>query len=369
MLVSKARELRIWLVWGAVLTAVTFLMIALRDQLDTAHVVLAYLLVVLGGSATGGRAIGLTLACVEFVLIDFFFQQPYGQLPVAKSVDWLVLIAFLATAAVTTSLLHRAWTEAEAAQRYYTALGVERERLAAEAAHAEALREADRLKDILIASVSHDLRTPITTIRGLAQVDAERGVQHAAVIAEQAERLDRMVADLLDLSRLRTGTLPVQLEPNTAEDLLGALTRQMSGLLRGRQLTTALDLEAPALVGRFDFVQSLRILTNLVENALRYAPGDAPVELAVRREGSMLIFTVADRGPGIAAADRERIFEPFYRATGAPPDAGRAGLGLSIARRLAELQGGALRYEPRPGGGSVFMLDLPALDLPDVTAA
>jgi two-component system sensor histidine kinase KdpD len=358
-----AAALRPWLVWGAVLVVVTLLLRAARGHIDVAHVVLVYLLVVLAGSASAGRAIGLTLAFLEFVLIDIVFQVPYDQLLVAKPLDWLVLGAFLVTATVTTSLLHRARTEADAAQRYYAALGVERARLAAEAARAEALREADRLKDILIASVSHDLRTPITTIHGLARMDAERGDERAAVIAEQAGRLDRMVADLLDLSRLRTGTLPVQLEPNTAEDLVGALARQVSGVLHGRQLATTLDLEAPALVGRFDFVQSLRILTNLVENALRYAPGDTPVELAVRRHGNMLVFTVADRGPGVAAADQERIFEPFYRPAHAPPDAGRAGLGLSIARRLAENQGGRLRYEPRPGSGSVFTLELPALDI------
>jgi K+-sensing histidine kinase KdpD len=367
--VHRSGRLRMWLLWGAVLAVVTWLLRTGRGHIELADVVLVYLLVVLGGSATGGRLIGLTLACIQFVLIDILFQTPYDELLVAKPLDWVVLIAYLVTAFVTTNLLHRAQAEAEAAEQYYTALGVERARLAKEAARAEALHEADRLKDILIASVSHDLRTPITTIHGLAQLGAQRGDERAAVIAEQAQRLDRMVADLLDLSRLRTGTLPMQLEPNTAEDLLGALIRQVTPLLRGRQLTTALDLQAPALVGRFDFVQSLRILTNLVENALRYAPGEEPVELAARREGNMLVFTVADRGPGIAAADQERIFEPFYRAAGAAPDAGRAGLGLSIARRLAEGQGGTLRYEPRPGGGSVFTLELPALDVPEIATA
>jgi two-component system sensor histidine kinase KdpD len=355
--------------WIAMLAAVTAVLRIEREHLDLAHVVLAYLLVVLGGSATGGRAIGLTLACVEFVLIDYFFQTPYGRLLDATLLDWLALLAFLTTAGVTTSLLHRARAEADAAQRYYDALSVERARLAAEAARAEALREADRLKDVLIASVSHDLRTPITTIQGLAQMSAERGDAHAAVIAEQATRLNRMVGDLLDLSRLRTGTMPVHLEPNTADDLLGALKRQMSAMPGGRQISIALDFDAPALVGHFDFVQSLRILTNLAENALRYAPPDTPVELSVRRVEGKLVFEVADHGPGIATEDRERIFQPFFRAAGSPPDAGRAGLGLSIARQLAEAQGGSLRYEPRTGGGSRFVLELPALDMPDVSVA
>jgi two-component system sensor histidine kinase KdpD len=89
------------------------------------------------------------------------------------------------------------------------------------------------------------------------------------------------------------------------------------------------------------------------------------VELAVRRDGDTLVFTVADKGPGIPIAEAERIFQPFYRHADTAPDVGRAGLGLSIARRLAEIQHGSLTYEPRPGGGSVFVLKLPAVDIED----
>ena len=509
-----------WLLWLAILAAVTVVLHSVRDELDQAHVVLVYLLVVLGGSVGGGRALGLTLACVEFLLIDYYFQLPYDLLSAEKPLDWVVLAAFLATAAVTTNLLARASAEAAAARRradevasfarlgsetlsagraedalvaiatvvrdtlvvleceiydrrdgrvlpilaarapgpetettgaarglvawvaesgraavlcgdgsrvearspptetdvlslepadaraiavplvahtrtvgvllaadrqpmrldppkrrflaalaYYAALGVERVRLVAEAEHAEALREADRLKDVLLASVSHDLRTPLTTIKALAHSAALRGERDAGVIEEQADRLGRMVSDLLDLSRIRSGAFPLQLEPNTAEDLIGAVARQVGGLLDGRRLATVLDLDQPALVGRFDFVQSLRVLTNLVENAIRYGPPNEPIELGARRENGFLTFTVADRGPGVPADDRERIFEPFYRAADALPDAGHAGLGLSIARRLAEVQGGSVLYDARPGGGSVFALRLPALDLSDAPDA
>jgi len=151
---------------------------------------------------------------------------------------------------------------------------------------------------------------------------------------------------------------------NTAEDLIGAAQRQAQGLLAdGRSIRTVIDLESPALVGRFDFTHALRILGNLLENALRYTPPGGSVELAVRRDGDSLVFTVADRGPGIPVSEAERIFHAFYRHADAAPDVGRAGLGLSIARRLAEIQQGSLVYEPRPGGGSVFVLRLPAVDL------
>ncbi len=513
-----APRVRAWLLWGVIYVVATVVMRSAREETGDAHVALLYLLIVLGGSAAGGRALGFALACAGFLAIDYFFQLPYDRFSVAKPLDWSALLVFLATSAVTSELVTRAIAQAEAARRradevarlshlgsqalnagraqdalatlaeviratvggvaceiyatddganapaararvagersaasedhalvvwvarharaavvqadgtalrasapgtdedaiglsapdartvlvplqvagrtvgvlrladrlrmpldparrrflsalaYYAALGVERVRLVAEAERAEGLREADRLKDLVLASVSHDLRTPLTAIKALAQSSAARGDENARVIEEQVDRLSRFVADILDLSRLKGGVFPVTLEPNTAEDLVGAVTRQVQPLLAGRTLATAVDMSQPALVGRFDFVQTLRILGNLVENAIRYSPPDAPVELGVTREGDTLVFVVADRGPGIPAAEREHLFEPFYRATTSPPDVGRAGLGLSIARHLAQAQGGRLRYETRAGGGSSFILELEALDAPAAEA-
>ncbi len=236
---------------------------------------------------------------------------------------------------------------------YYAALGVERVRLQAEAAHAEALREANRLKDVLLATVSHDLRTPLTTIKALAQEAALHGDENAVVIEEQADRLSRLVNDLLDLSRIKGGTFKTSAELNSAEDVIGAVARQFAGAARGRQLVTAVDLSRPALFGKFDFVHTLRILSNLVENALRYAPKGSDVDLKATREGDRLRFSVADRGPGVPPSEVHQIFEPFYRPPASANDGG-AGLGLSIAQRLAQAQDGVVQYAPRSGGGSVF---------------
>jgi two-component system sensor histidine kinase KdpD len=246
---------------------------------------------------------------------------------------------------------------------YYAALAVERARLAVEADHAEALRETDRLKNALLASVSHDLRTPLTTIKALAH-DLARTDERAAVIVEESDRLNRLVADLLDLSRLQGGALPLALELNAVDDLAGALVRRVTGLLGDRDLRVSLEDGGTLLVGRFDLAHSLRILANLVENAHKYAPPGSPIDLVVHRAGDRLELTVADRGPGIPEAERERIFEPFYRPAGTPPDVGGTGLGLAIARRLAEAQDGTLVHAPRPGGGSFFTLSLPAAGLP-----
>ena len=468
---SRRKSALVWSGWIAATILATVFMADARGAFDQVHVVLVYLLLVLGASASGGRVLGVSLACAGFVLIDYFFQPPFGEFGVGKPLDWLALTAFLVTALVSTQLLARAQAEAEEARRraieveslarlgsetlsagraedalariagvirstlgmaectivpvepgdsavvatngrprsdtgsgavqrlviplsvqdrvvgtlrlenetpvrldmaqrrfldaitYYAALAIDRVRLVAEAEHIEALREADRLKDIVLASVSHDLRTPLTTIKALAQTAAMQGNDAGAAIEEQADRLTRMVSDLLDLSRLKGGGFAAAPELNTAEDLIGAAVRQTRGLFGGRTLRTVIDLSSPALVGQFDFSQSLRVLVNLLENASRYSPPAQPIELGARRDEDALLFTVADRGPGVAEADVTRIFEPFFRARNAPPDAGRAGLGLSIARTLAEIQGGTLTYSPRPGGGSVFSLRLPAREV------
>jgi two-component system sensor histidine kinase KdpD len=513
---SRLRRWRPWLLWIGILLAVTASLVPVRGGLDQAHVALIYLLVVLGGSVGGGRSLGFVLACSSFLAIDYFLQQPYDRLAVDKPLDWLVLIAFLATATAATQLLGHANAQADAARRraeevdqlaalgaealsvgraedtlaaivevirntssaglceiyaaeegaprlaassrepvdglattpgagviapaspalvawvaerrlaaveradgtvatgelggpaaaladaralllplvahghavgvlrladsrplalhperrrflsaiaYYAALGVERVRLVAEAEHAQALREADRLKDALLASVSHDLRTPLTAIKALAHDIAEGGDERAAVIEQQSDRLNRMVADLLDLSRLNAGGIAMQAEINTAEDLVGAAIQQVAGALDGRPVHTALDLAGPVLVGCFDFVHSLRILVNLIDNAAKYSPRGTPIDIEVGRDGPLLSIAVLDRGPGVSPPERERIFEPFYRPAGGPPDAGGSGLGLAISRRLAEAQGGSLSYSDRAGGGSAFTLRLPAASL------
>jgi two-component system sensor histidine kinase KdpD len=248
---------------------------------------------------------------------------------------------------------------------YYAALGVERVRLGAEEARAKALKEEDRLKDALLASVSHDLRTPLTTIKALAHELRATGDERVVSIEKEADRLNRLVADLLDLSRIRGGALPLKLEINAADDLVGAALDGVRGLPGASAIRAEVTGDEGLLLGRFDFVQALRALTNLLENALKHCGGQ-PVELKVGRVGDRLLFRVLDRGPGVPAEEAERIFEPFYKAPGSPSSG--AGLGLAIARRTAEAQGGTVRVESRPGGGSVFTLELAAADVAELPA-
>jgi two-component system sensor histidine kinase KdpD len=144
---------------------------------------------------------------------------------------------------------------------------------------------------------------------------------------------------------------------------VGAAIQQVSHAFEGREIRTSIAWSEPVLVGRFDFVHALRIIVNLLENAAKYSPRGAPVDVEITRDGEWLAISVADRGAGVPPSERERIFEPFYRLPGVSPDVGGAGLGLAISRRLAIVQGGSVSYSERPGGGSIFTVRLPAASL------
>ena len=327
----------------AVLALLTILLIPLRVRLGEAPAAFAFLLVVLGASAWGGRAVGVVVSVVSFVLLNWFFLPPYHTLLLRDPVDGVVLTGFLVTSLVAGQLLHRARTEREAVER------------------AESLREADRMKDVLVASLSHDLRTPLTTIKALANELHALGDERTSIIEEEADRLNRIVGDLLDSARLDHGNLKLDVELNAADELLGAVVRHFAGRQDRDRLIVRLEDPSALSFGRFDLVHSIRILANLVDNALKYSPPDLSVELTAVVERETLVFRVTDRGPGISKADQAGIFLPFNRSQRSPMGES-LGLGLSIARRLAEAQGGTLGCRAGDEAGMIFELRLPAVD-------
>ena len=337
------RTWRDWLLWATALGVVTALMLPLRGFISETIVALAYLLVVLFAGARSGRAVALAIATVAFLTFNWAFLLPYGTLRLANPAHWLVLVAFLIASFVATRLIERSRADA-------------------------VLRESIRSRDAVIASLSHDLRAPLTTIKALAHALATEGHDKGREIEAEADRLHGMVADVLDLSRLSSGAFPLSIDLNDAEDVVGAALKRTAVLWPDRTVDVHLSEDASLLFGRFDFANTLRILVNLLDNALKYSASDERVDVAVLREGNWLSFQVQDRGDGVSLAERDRIFEPFYRPPGVAPDVHGAGLGLSIARGLAEAQGGTISYAPRAGGGSVFSLRVPAADVAEPPA-
>ncbi len=242
------------------------------------------------------------------------------------------------------------------------AVAIDRERLAREALEAEALRRSDALKTALLRAVSHDLRTPLMAILTSASALARPGLELAkedrddlaATILGEAERLDRLVANLLDLSRLQAEA--AQPDPGVwpVDDLVIQALNELGA--EGRRVEVSLPEESPAV--RADALQIERTLVNLLENALRYSPPDEHVHVQVTPTGADVVVRIVDHGPGVRADERDRIFEPFQR--GEDGGARGAGLGLAIARGFAEANGGRLWVESREDQGAAFVLALPA---------
>jgi signal transduction histidine kinase len=227
-----------------------------------------------------------------------------------------------------------------------------------------------------IDGVAHELRTPLTLISGNAQrlerllAEAAPGADPAPLrqagqaIHVEADRMTRLVRDLLDLARRDSGRLELQAQPLDAGDVLLAAYERLEPIAAGRLRLQAPDAEADLGV-RADPERLGQCLTNLVENALRYAPAPTPVELAVERREGSVVLRVRDHGPGVAPEEREGIFRLFRRGSAAPlASVSGSGIGLAMVRLLMDRMGGSVQVADAPGGGADFQLLLPALPRP-----
>ncbi|MFJ9942038.1 sensor histidine kinase [Streptomyces erythrochromogenes] len=245
---------------------------------------------------------------------------------------------------------------------------VERARLAEAAAEVEPIKAADRLRTALLRAVGHDLRTPLAgalaAVSSLRTPDVDFSAEDRAELLESAEtslhRLNRLVDNLLDLSRLQAGALALDLRPTSLEEVLPAALESLELAAAGVPGIEVQNLETvPALQADPPLLE--RVLANLVGNAVRHAPGGRPVLVTASTLAERVEVRIADRGPGIAADDRERVFEPFQRLGDRDNTAG-LGLGLALARGLTEAMDGTLTPEDTPGGGLTMVLSLPVAE-------
>jgi two-component system, OmpR family, sensor histidine kinase KdpD len=245
------------------------------------------------------------------------------------------------------------------------AVAIEREELQREALAAERLRLSDSIKTTILRAVSHDLRSPLTAIRVAAESlmsaslhlsDEDRAGQLATVLAE-SRRLERLVANLLDLSRLQSGAAVPGRELIAADELVG----QALGQVGGTDARVRVELPADVPLLEVDPIQVERALANLIENAIRFSPPAEEVVVVVSADATEVVIRVIDHGPGVDERDLERIFEPFEQS--GEGDRHGTGLGLAISRGFANANGGSVRAESTPGKGASFVLTLPAAEV------
>jgi two-component system sensor histidine kinase KdpD len=245
----------------------------------------------------------------------------------------------------------------------HIALAVERARLADDAQRAQVDIQRERLRNALLSSVSHDLRTPLAVVKGAvtALIDGkddlspERRQEYLETISDEANRLNRLVRNLLNMTSLEAGAIRARKEWQLLEEVVGVALNRLEDPLAGRPVRV--EIEPDANLAPFDATLLEQVFLNLIENALRYTPAGSPLEIRARNVEGGVEVAIMDRGPGVPPGHEDQIFDKFRRA-GAAAEGGM-GLGLAICRGILAVHGGKIWCEGRPGGGASFCFFLP----------
>jgi two-component system sensor histidine kinase KdpD len=244
------------------------------------------------------------------------------------------------------------------------ALAIERARLAEQTRQTEMLEITDKLQNALLNSISHDLRTPLVSITGALssltndQVTLDETARRSLIetASEEADRLNRLVGNLLDMTRLESGAMHVKRDACDLQDLIGTSLEEVGARLGDRSVTVDVPDDLPLV--SMDFVLIERVLVNVIDNGLKYSQPVSPIEIRAHMAGAFVEITVADRGVGIPAEDLTRIFDKFYRVQ-RPDNVNGTGLGLAISKGIVDAHGGFISAENRPGGGTIITIALP----------
>lgn len=348
--------------------AVTAILAPFHDRITHTAVALALLLVVLFVATWRGLGPALAASVAGVLSFNYFFLPPLYTLDVADPENWVALAAFLVTAVVAGQLSARAKRRAEEAERLYAELQDAFER----ASRAEALRQAEQMKSTLLDAVTHDLRTPLTSIKASVTILLEPGtsvddatrVELLEVIDEETDRLDRSVGSIVEIARIEAGEMGLRRQWTPVDDILAEAAARARRTARGHtvEVEAAIDLPVVCVDGR----AVAEAVYALVENATKYAPEASAVRVRARDGGGDTVrIEVEDEGPGVAPELRGRVFEKFFRGAPRPgePAPSGTGMGLAIARGIVEAHGGRIWVEDGAGGrGARFVFTVPTGD-------
>jgi len=327
----------------AVVSICTAVSLAGEGVLDVADRVLLFPLGVLLVSARFGIGPGIFAAVTGIVVFDYLFVPPTLTLAVGSK-----------KSAVTLGIT---WTVT-------MIIGVLTDRLRRQAERARRHAELERLRNALLSSMSHDLRGPLTAIVGASAAlhdDHLEPIERRALsrmVFEEAQRLSGLVGNLLELTRLESGTVRVKGSLQAIDEVIGSALHRLDAKLVGRTVRTDVPEEIP--LATFDPVLVEQVLVNLMDNALRYTPQGSPIDVVVRARDRRIVVEIADRGPGVPRGDEEKVFERLHR--GERRSDGGVGLGLTICRAIVTAHEGRIWLENRSEGGASVKFTLPADD-------
>jgi two-component system sensor histidine kinase KdpD len=242
------------------------------------------------------------------------------------------------------------------------AITIEKARALEDASHAEAARQSEVLKSALLDSLAHDIKTPLTSIKAavtsLLGGAQDPGRELLTIINEEADRLNQLAAEVVEMARIEAGKLHLEKQPVTVADLIAGALSDLAVALKGRPLA----LHIPDRIPNVEADQELagQVVKQFVENALKYSPECSPIDISAELKSGKIVIGVADRGPGIEENERSRIFDKFFRGRRHRFDTKGTGMGLAIAKGIVEAHGERIWVESEPGQGAVFYFSLAA---------
>ena len=329
---------------GAV--ALVAVLVPVRDRLGLASDALLFMLLVVATALVGGLGPALLASAMSAALLNFFFTEPFHTFRVHEDTDVVAVLVFAAIAVMVSWVVDLAARRASAVRQ------------------AAELEAGNKLRTALLVAVGHDLRTPLATAKAVVS-----GLRSPDVVLDEADReellataddaldtLSALVDNLLDLSRLQAGAMPVRTRPIPLEDVVASALEDIG--VRHRRVLVDLPDHLPEVVADPGLLE--RVLVNVLANAQRFA-SEPPVVRAAW-DGERVAVRVVDTGPGIAADDRQRVFVPFQRLGDTTPTG--LGLGLALSRGLVEAMGGTLELEDTEGGGLTVVITLPSVTAP-----
>ena len=360
---------------GAVASVLIGVSLSPFDSLPDAVPALSLVLPVLAIAIVAGRRAALGVAAVATAAFGFDFIDPQRSFLIGTLEGFVALAVFVAVALVVGSLVGREATrrrdaedqrdEIELMHEQFKELTAERERFAEEARRVEVLEEIDRQRSALLRSVSHDLRSPLATIRGVStdlrdrdRLDDDVRRQLLDLVVTESERLDRIVANLLSLSRIEAGAFGPDREPVDVEEMIDRSVARLGRLFDDGSLEVDIAPNLP--FAHVDATQIDQVIANLLENAARHTPAGTGTTVSAAGDRDMIRITVEDAGPGMPPGTLERVLRHDAAAGRAPA----SGIGLTICRAIVDAHGGALCIDAGPGGGTRVSFTIPCVARP-----
>lgn len=375
--ILQKRFFRYFIAIAAILLAMAFLL-AFREKVNATTVALAFLLVVLFIATFIGRNPALVASVIAVLCFNYYFLHPVGTWTIAEWENLIAWASFTITAVTAGEISAYARRRAEEAERQkdeikrlYDELQIAFEK----ASETEALKRSEKLKSALLDAVTHDLRTPLTSIKASVttlldsegghrtiELDAESRLDFLEVINEETDRLNQFIEGMVELAKIESRELDLKTSWISLDEIIKNALRRAKNILQNRKVLQNIENDLPLI--RVDEKALAEVIYTLVDNAAKYSPEDSQIEISAKKiENEMIEIVVGDEGRGIPEEWREKIFDKFFRVENkinSLPKSKGTGLGLAIAKGIVEAHGGKIRVvENENGTGAKFMFTVP----------